>query len=655
MRKVGRLRRGFAAGLKRIAGAGERNDPIVQSRESRSALNASVAGRRWNGQLFQPTPHANAAAWGFGFVPPPGGVQSLAVPLGRHCFGQKLRVKIWRAGGLKPTDPFRPPGAKGDRLIFDSVIQAVASVQGEAIAQFCRVALTQAGRLAPCMHLVELGFADPPKSPLAVGRSTSEGPWTWECGWVHLKGRHPIPLERPWGVAWSAYGDEVDMHSLTRAGQGEVDVMGRVEVRAFQVSLPSVAVVRTSQTVISPPVEFQVPEPAFREVSAVVPAGAARIALPFRHAQLLGFAKTALRQMQTEFQRTDDDRDELRFDYRGWASRYDLVSIDRDSGQPALTLGQDRALDPEEFPAVLPPRHIALYSLYTTRDGVEAIPVWQWRDMVRNDRRSEYLWWLESSRKCLARTFRKLRSGAPIRLAGYGDSLTSLGGRDPSMILAPNGPFRDRLGYFERNGEDWKYRVELFGAPGEEACHHRLGWNWHLKAAIESCYPVEVEYLNWGIPGTTTESSFRRIDGHAFPNGSEQARRERLLASRPDLVTVSFGMNDIGEQIDTYANMRRICDSITAAGADVIVVGLCQQNAGFDSRDHALWRLTHDHIAAAAHDSQVAYIPTWEFFGDGNEGATGLSRWSHSAASMTNHPGARELAHIGAYMAKIIS
>jgi hypothetical protein len=113
-------------------------------------------------------------------------------------------------------------------------------------------------------------------------------------------------------------------------------------------------------------------------------------------------------------------------------------------------------------------------------------------------------------------------------------------------------------------------------------------------------------------------------------------------------------MNEIGDPVDTYGNMRQICDFIRAGGADVLVVGLCQQNAGFNSRDHSLWRLTHDQIATAAHDSGVAYLPTWEIFGDGNEGATGLSCWSHSAASMTNHPGARELAIIGQYMAKII-
>lgn len=627
--------------------------PIDHSREPRPALNSAIAGRRWDGRLFQPTPHANAAAWGFGFVPPAARVDSLAVPLGRHCFGQKVRMRIWRCTELKATDPFRAPGARGDQLIFDRVFVAVASVQGEPIAQFCRVDLSQVGDWEPCLHLVELRFAEEPRSPLAVGRSTSDGPWTWECGWVELKRREPVPLERPWGVAWAAYG-KADNPPRRRLS-GDVAMAGSAHVRGFTIEMPRVAVLQTSHTVVSAPVEFQVPEPAFRDCTAIMAAGETRLLLPYRHVELSKLrGGEEVREIQSEIHRSRA-QDELHVGYRGWASRYDLVSIHRDTGRLALTLGSERELDPEEFPARLPDQHLPLYSLYTTRSGVEAIPVHEWHELVRDDRRGDYLWWLESSRSALRQTFRKLRRGGTIRLAGYGDSLTSLGGRDLSMVEAPNGPFRDNLGYFERYGEDWKSSVELFsGEEAGERRHHRLGWNWYLKTAMEASYDVTVEYLNWGIPGTTSESTHKTIAGLSYPNGSEPKRLQRLVDCAPDLVTVCFGMNDIGDPVDTYGNMRRICDFIRGAGADVLVIGLAQQNAGFDSRDHSLWRLTHDQIAAAAHDSGVAYLPTWEIFGDCNEGATGLSRWSHSAASMTNHPGARELAVIGKYMAKII-
>lgn len=650
---TGGLTRKLGATLKRQARRLASSRPIIQSKEPRPALNASVAGRRWNGQLFQPTPHAYAEAWGFGFVPPPAGLESIAVPLGRRCFGQTMRIRIWRCRGMTAADGFRAPGARGDALIVDRSFEAVAWVEGEPIAQFCRVDVSDVVQWQQCLHMVELRFEEAPRSPLAVGRSTTEGPWTWECGWVHLKGRSPVPLERPWGLAWAAFGRDEGCLS-PRAREGEAEVMGEAKVHGFTISLPSVTVVRT-QAILTPPTKFQVPEPKSDEGSFALKKGVARTLLPYRHVELIG-SSAEVRLLRSELRRQGAAGGELNLDFRGWASRYDLVSIHRDSGHVALTLGQERDLDPEEFPAELPSRHIPLYSLYTTRSGVEAIPLWSWHEMVHDSRRSDHLWWLEQSRRRLRQTFRKLRRGGGIRLAGYGDSITNLGGRDPSVIDAPNGPLRDTMGYFERYGSDWRAGVELFSArPGEERRHHRLGWNWHLKAALEAAYDVEVEYLNWGISGTTTESDHKLIDGVRYPNGSEPRRLERLLESRPDIVTVCFGMNDIGDPVDTYANMRRICDVIRGGGADVIVVGLSQQNAGFDSRDHSLWRLTHDHVAAAAHDSDVAYIPTWEFFGDGNEGATGLSRWSHSAASMTNHPGARELACVGQYMAKIFN
>jgi lysophospholipase L1-like esterase len=623
----------------------------LTSREPRAALNSAVAGRRWNGQLFQPTPHANAKAWGFGFIPPEAELDSLAFPLGRHCFGQKIRIRIWRCRSLRPGDPFRAPGRRGDRLIFDRVLTAVAAVEGEPIAQFCRVDLSGVPRWEACLHLVEWQFAEEPQSPLAVGRASADGPWTWECGWVHLRHREPMMLERPWGLAWALYGK--DKERSWRCHGGDVEVHGRAETEGFRLSLPKIAISQTAHTAVSEPTEFQIAEPSFRQSSVHLPTPAGRVLLPFRHIDLLNVRGQATVRHQGPEIHWQGGQGEV--DYRGWTSRYDLVSIHRQSGRLALTLGAERELDPEEFPAAAPPEHIALYSLYTTRHGVEAIPVHDWRAMVRNDRRADHQWWLESSRQALRPVFSKLRRGGTFRLVGYGDSLTSLGGRDPTMVEAPNGAFRDNMGYFERYGDDWKSSVELFdAADGKGRCHQRLGWNWYLKAAMEAAYDVEVDYLNWGIPGTTTERGRKNIEGLWYPNGSEPMRLERLLASKPDLVTVSFGMNEIGDPVDTYGNMRRICDIIRGGGAEVLVIGLCQQNAGFGSRDHSLWRLTHDQIANAAADCGAPYVPTWEIFGDGNEGATGLSRCSHSAASMTNHPGPRELAAVGQYMAKII-
>jgi hypothetical protein len=81
---------------------------------------------------------------------------------------------------------------------------------------------------------------------------------------------------------------------------------------------------------------------------------------------------------------------------------------------------------------------------------------------------------------------RKLRNGKPIRLAGYGGGVTALGGRAADHAHRPNGPQRDMLACFESYGNDFKDALSLHSRDtGGPAIHHRIGWDWQLKAAIE--------------------------------------------------------------------------------------------------------------------------------------------------------------------------
>ncbi len=64
-------------------------------------------------------------------------------------------------------------------------------------------------------------------------------------------------------------------------------------------------------------------------------------------------------------------------------ARCDLISMDRFTGELRLTLGKERFLDPEEYPAVLPPGHVALYSLLTTSRGIEPVRLFDYHDVVR--------------------------------------------------------------------------------------------------------------------------------------------------------------------------------------------------------------------------------------------------------------------------------
>ncbi len=326
-------------------------------------------------------------------------------------------------------------------------------------------------------------------------------------------------------------------------------------------------------------------------------------------------------------------------------ARYDLLCQDQ-SGAFHLVLGKDRELDPEEFSAAAPDDMQAKLALYSTADGAELIPIHEWHNGVKCGHEAKHAAWLEYCRMQLPLLLEKLMCGKPISLAGYGDSITSLGSRSPDQLDAPNGPRRDTLRHFEAYGDDWRASVPLFDG------HHRLGWNWFLKAAIEKRWGVPVEYHNWGLAGTTSGLGVRNIDGFDYPNAAEPIRLERLLASKPDLVVICVGMNDIGDPIDTKANLISMGNAIRYAGAEMLVVGTPRQNPNFHSRDDLLWQYTHKKVIEAAQELQVAYLPMDQLYGE--TGAMGLSRQSHCSASFTNHPGARELSAIGQFMSEII-
>ncbi len=338
----------------------------------------------------------------------------------------------------------------------------------------------------------------------------------------------------------------------------------------------------------------------------------------------------------------------------GHFARYDVVSLDPVTGRLQLSLGTERALDPEEYGAATPAGHVQLCAIFTTKDGCELIDQSQWLDHVNQSRIDDHLRWLEYCRNRLPRTMRKLRTGEKFKLSGYGDSTTALGGRIPEHVSAPGGPARDTVKYFECYGADWLARVR-FGATNAMGAKHQLGWNWYLKAAIEERSSCIVEYENWGIAGTTSACDTKLIDSFNYPNASNEKRLQTMLNGNPDLVTLAVGVNDIGENLPTRANLVAIGRTIQRTGADLIVIGPCRPNPRFTVyRDDRLWKETHDLIIAAAEDLDAAYFATWELYGDGNEGAMGLSRRSHCASSMGNHPGARELATVGRYLAKLI-
>lgn len=326
-------------------------------------------------------------------------------------------------------------------------------------------------------------------------------------------------------------------------------------------------------------------------------------------------------------------------------ARYDLICTDDDGGFH-LFLGKDRKLDPEEFEANAPQGMEEIFALFSTPAGSEVIPVHEWRSGVKRGHEAEHSAWLKECQSRLPRLMSKIGSQQAVTLAGYGDSITSLGSRSPDQINQANGSRRDTLRHFEAYGDDWRSQIPLFGG------HHRLGWNWFLKEAIERASGAPCLYQNWGLAGTTSGTGYQVIDGSDYPNAANPTRVEKMLCDNPDLVVVCVGMNDIGDPIDTKANLVQIINHIQSHGAEALIVAPPRQNPNFHSRDDLLWRYTHQRVTEAAEQSAVALVPMDKLYGE--TGAMGLSRQSHCAASFTNHPGRRELAAIGRLIAQII-
>lgn len=124
----------------------------------------------------------------------------------------------------------------------------------------------------------------------------------------------------------------------------------------------------------------------------------------------------------------------------------------------------------------------------------------------------------------------KLESGEPVRVVCFGDSVTGL--------------------YYHTGG--------------------RRTYTDMLGIALQKAVPeASVTMINAGVSGNTTIAGLKRLD-------------RDVIAKKPDLVTVMFGLNDMVRQpLDRYReNLEQIVRRCRAAGSEVL---LCTPNAVTDT------------------------------------------------------------------------
>lgn len=249
----------------------------------------------------------------------------------------------------------------------------------------------------------------------------------------------------------------------------------------------------------------------------------------------------------------------------------------------------------------------------------------------------------------IRKTYGKACRGAPIKLGGYGDSITGLqGGAVPPYTA--NGDSRDRVGYLGSYPTDTRNSVPKYDLGRGVTDNVKIGWNWAIKAALDAIAGSEqVTYLNYGIGSTTSAATQSGTPGDGRDNGLYPPRIAVPLAAGLDLVVIAFGMNERGS-LATYANLVNMVGQFLAVGTEVALLGCPRPSSAFIGNSTSAWRYTEDAIEAAAYDAGAAYISTAAIADDRNLGAIGLPAEALGATNISvagNHPGLFELAQYG--------
>lgn len=120
------------------------------------------------------------------------------------------------------------------------------------------------------------------------------------------------------------------------------------------------------------------------------------------------------------------------------------------------------------------------------------------------------------------------------------------------------------------SGEGRPVKIVCFGDSVTGLYYHTGGvraYTDFLGIALRRLYPqAKIEMVNAGISGHTTDNGLARME-------------KDVIFHRPDIVTVMFGLNDLGKsgKIEAYrANLGRIVDRVRAAGGEAI---LCTPNS----------------------------------------------------------------------------
>ncbi len=335
------------------------------------------------------------------------------------------------------------------------------------------------------------------------------------------------------------------------------------------------------------------------------------------------------------------------------AVRYDLAVLDAVTQGFSIIQGTERTEDPTVgIPTTSSAKDRPLFLVRVSSSGLTTAALWK----IFQGEVYEAQKWIDArvaqSRRNMKSVMRKIRLGLPIRIAGFGDSITAIQSGAPSMV-APNGATRDRAtaslaenNHYLRDGyaNDVVDAIPLYTSvelgrsdDGAGPVHTRVGAIWRLISDLESYgYKLgeDLWYDNWGVSS-------------AISQGQGSAWLAALVASDADLVIHAFGMNERGSA-DSEARMTYAAHALKQSGKDVLFLQCARPRVGSASS----WEYTNRVITRVADYTQSG-LATIEHFASYPE-LVGMAISDFCEANKQNHPGLLELDAMGRELSRVL-